>query len=89
MTPFAGDEEIIVISISANLAFNWAHKNEINPRRIIHVSGARDAHKIRGTEHLPYIWIEHSDRDFSPRDRSEIWYFLEGTRARRWNETEI
>jgi hypothetical protein len=81
--------EIIVIAATANLAFDWAHRNEIDPQRIIHVSGARDAHKIRGTKHLPYIWIEHPQRDISPGDRSEIWYHLECTEAQRWNEMEI
>lgn len=83
------DDRIIVISISANLAFDWARDNEINPQRLMYVSGARDAHKIRGTQNLPYVWVEHPFHDFRPSDRSEIWYHLESTRAQRWNDKEI
>lgn len=79
-------DQIIVISLTYSFALDWARDNAINPKRIIHIGGGRDAHKVRGTRGLPYIWIEHPYEDFKISDRAKIWEALESTNARRWTE---
>ena len=80
------ESPIVVIAPTYRIATHWARENDINPRRIVYVSGPHNVHQIQGLKEPVYTWIHSNDPHLRVKEGWRITDALMAARARHWEE---